>query len=128
MPEPRRLMSVISGTLAVVAWIALAPMPAHALTAKQVRALLSSQHGVKVLKLRSTVRNGRAVFIATVMNAGGDFNWCRCADGCADFRLPPPRQRSGFQPRAVLYAQSPIGGQPAAGLHLALAAFGQDRG
>ncbi len=74
MPEPRRLMSVISGTLAVVAWIALAPMPAHALTAKQVRALLSSQHGVKVLKLRSTVRNGRAVFIATVMNAGGDFN------------------------------------------------------
>ncbi len=53
---------------------ALPAAPAAALTADEVRQRVSTDFGVRVLKVRPGRFDGRSVFLVTVMNPGGDFN------------------------------------------------------
>ncbi len=45
-----------------------------AMSEDQVRAAITRDHGVEVLRIRADTLDGRAVFLVTVMNPGGNFN------------------------------------------------------
>ncbi len=68
----RRIIAPIGLALAIM--IALPAAPAAALTADEVRQRISTEFGVRVLKVRPGRLDGRSVFLVTVMNPGGDFN------------------------------------------------------
>lgn len=75
MTDPRGLLV----PLAVAGVLAMAPLPApHAaaaeMTGKQVAKKIAAGFGVRVLKVRRSQVDGRAVFLVTVMNPGGDFD------------------------------------------------------
>ena len=72
MINPGRILAPAGLALAIV--MALPAAPAAALTADEVRQLISTDFGVRVLKVRPGRFDGRAVFLVTVMNPGGDFN------------------------------------------------------
>ena len=75
MIEPRRVIaSFVLGAVLVIASV-FVPRPAMAaMTEIQVRAKIIAEFGVGVLKVRRSQYDGRAVFLVTVMNPGGDFN------------------------------------------------------
>ena len=65
--------------LAVAGALATAPLlvphvAAAAETAQQVAKKVAAEFGVRVLKVRRSQIDGRAVFLVTVMNPGGDFD------------------------------------------------------
>jgi hypothetical protein len=72
MINPGRILTPIGLALAIV--MALPAAPAAALTADEVRQRISTEFGVRVLKVRPGRLDGRSVFLVTVMNPGGDFN------------------------------------------------------
>jgi len=75
MIEPRRVIALFVLAAIVVFASALVPRPATAaMTENQVRANFTAEFGVRVLKVRRSLYDGRAVFLVTVMNPGGDFN------------------------------------------------------
>ncbi len=45
-----------------------------AMSEDQVRAAITRDYGVEVLRIRADTVDGRAVFLVTVMNPGGNFN------------------------------------------------------
>ncbi len=45
-----------------------------AMSEDQVRAAITRDYGVEILRIRADTLDGRAVFLVTVMNPGGDFN------------------------------------------------------
>ncbi len=61
---------------ALAAWLsAVAPSTASAaMSEPQIRAAVTKAYGVRVLKIRRGEAGGKAVFLVTVMNAGGAFN------------------------------------------------------
>ncbi len=67
-----RLGGLLCATLALGA--VLHATPAAALTADEVRERVSTEFGVRVLKVQPSRLDGREVFLVTVMNPGGDFN------------------------------------------------------
>jgi hypothetical protein len=67
-------MGVLVGAAGVVA-LALVAAPAHAaMTEKQVAAKVAKDLDVEVLRVRAAKSDGRAVYLVTMMNPGGDFN------------------------------------------------------
>ena len=75
MIEPRRVIASFVLAAVLVVASALVPRPAMAvMTENQVRAKITAEFGVRVLKVRRSRYDGRAVFLVTVMNPGGDFN------------------------------------------------------
>ena len=75
MTEPGRLTVALAVAGAICAQILFTPFPAAAqVTAKQVSAAIAAEFGVKVLKIRKSRLDGVAIYLVTVMNAGGNFN------------------------------------------------------
>ncbi len=72
MIDARRIIAPIGLALAIM--IALPAAPAAALTVDEGRQRISTEFGVRVLKVRPGRLDGRSVFLVTVMNPGGDFN------------------------------------------------------
>lgn len=75
MTDPRRLLV----PLAVAGALATAPLlvphgAAAQTTGEQVAKKIAAGFGVRVLKVRESQIDGRAVFLVTVMNPGGDFD------------------------------------------------------
>ncbi len=63
------LAALVAGAVMLPAAGSLAAM-----SEDQVRAAITRDYGVEVLRIRADTVDGRAVFLVTVMNPGGDFN------------------------------------------------------
>ena len=74
MIDPRRLLVplAVAGVLATAPL--LVPHAAAQMTGEQVAKKIAAGYGVRVLKVRRSQIDGRAVFLVTVMNPGGDFD------------------------------------------------------
>ena len=70
--RPFPVWLAVAGVLATAPL--LVPHAATAATAQQVAKKIEAGFGVRVLKVRRSQVDGRAVFLVTVMNPGGDFN------------------------------------------------------
>ncbi len=75
MTDPRGLLVplVVAGVLAT-APLLLPHAAAAQMTGKEVAKKIAAGYGVRVLKVRRSQIDGRAVFLVTVMNPGGDFD------------------------------------------------------
>ena len=75
MTDPRRSLVALAVAGALGGALLLAPTPAAAqMTGEQVANKIAAGFGVRVLKVRRSEVDGRAVFLVTVMNPGGDFD------------------------------------------------------
>ena len=70
--RPFPVWLAVAGVLATAPL--LVPPAAAAETAQQVAQKIEAGFGVRVLKVRRSQVDGRAVFLGTVMNPGGDFD------------------------------------------------------
>ena len=61
-------------TVLVGAVISLAAPASAAMSADQVAAAISEAYGVTVLRVEPMTEDGRAAYLVTIMNPGGDFN------------------------------------------------------
>ncbi len=75
MTDPRRFLVALAVAGALGGTLLLPPTPAAAqMTGKQVANKIAASFGVRVLKVRRSQLDGKAVFLVTVMNPGGDFD------------------------------------------------------
>ena len=90
-------------TALVGAMVSLATAAWAAMSADQVAAAIAEAYGVTVLRVEPMTEDGRAAYLVTIMNPGGDFNEAfqvnkivvdaETGDLTPEFRHPPSRHR-----------------------------------